>query len=165
MQELPVFLLFFAQRYREIFFQNVFFLISQDILISLLDSSASEAGLSFLPLSKTERCSEPPLKFRLLYSLGAYRQIINFNEDQSINASTGRVMHIQRGFQQRLSVSLLDEPSRQGTMPSKRGIVETVTLGQRVEKVIQKASPDPHTVPQTRGQQIDPSSRTDKTHV
>ena len=35
-------------------------------------------------------------------------------------------MHVQTGFQQRLSISLLDEPSRQGTMPSKRGIVETV---------------------------------------
>ena len=38
------------------------------------------------------------------------------------------------------------------------------TLGQRVEKVIQIASPDPHTAPQIKGQQIDPAKRTDRTH-
>ena len=116
------------------FFQNVFFLINQGILISQSDSSASAAGLSFLPLSKTERCLEPLLKFRLLYSLGAHRQVVNFNEDQSVNVSTRSVMHIQTGFQQRLSISLLDEPSCQGTMPSKRGIVETVHWGNELSK-------------------------------
>ena len=32
-------------------------------------------------LPKTERCLEPLLKFRLLHSFGAYRQVVNFNED------------------------------------------------------------------------------------
>ena len=116
------------------FLQNVFFLINQDILISLSDSSASIAGLSFLPLLNTERCLENLLKFRLLHSFGAYRQVVNFNEDQSVHASTGNVVHVQTEFQQRLSISLLDEPSRQGTMPSKRGIVETVHWGNELNK-------------------------------
>ena len=42
------------------------------------------------------------------------------------HASARSVVHKQTGFQQRLSISLLDEPSHQGTMPSKRCIVETV---------------------------------------
>ena len=103
-------------------------------MISLSDSSASIAGLSFFPLPKTERCLEPLLKFRLLHSFGAYRQVVNFNEDQSVNASTGSVVHVQTGFQQRLSISLLDGPCRQGTMPSKRGIVETVHRGNELNK-------------------------------
>ena len=61
-------------------------------------------------------------------------QFINFNEDQSVNTSSGSVMHIQTGFQQRLSISLLDEPSLQGTMPSKRCIVETVHWGNELNK-------------------------------
>ena len=112
-----------TQKYRVQFLQNLFFLINQDILISLSDSSARIAGLSFFPLPKTERCLEPLLKFRLLHSFGAYRQVVTFNEDQSVHASTGSVVHVQTRFQQRLSISLLDEPRRQGTMPSKRGIV------------------------------------------
>ena len=43
-------------------------------------------------------------------------------------------MYVQTGFQQRLSISLLDEPSRQGTMPSKRGIVETVHRGNKLNE-------------------------------
>ena len=43
-------------------------------------------------------------------------------------------MCVQAGFQQRLSISLLDEPSRQGTMPSKRSIVETVHRGNELNK-------------------------------
>ena len=86
-----------------------------------------------------------------------------FNEEQSVHASTGSVVYVQTGFQQRLSISFLDEPSRQGTMPSKRSIVETVHRGNELNKKSRLASPDPHTVPQTKGQQIDPASRTDRT--
>ena len=103
-------------------------------MISLSDSSASIAGFSFFPLPKTERCLEALLKFRLLHSIGAYRQVVNFNEDQSVHASTGSVVYVQTGFQQRLSISLLDEPSRQGTMPWKRSIVETVHRGNELNK-------------------------------
>ena len=54
------------------------------------------AGLSFFPLPETKRCLEPLLKFHLLHSFGAYRQVVNFNEDQSRfhrerNARTDRV--------------------------------------------------------------------------
>ena len=57
-----------------------------------------------------------------------------FNEEQSVHASTGSVVYVQTGFQQRLSISFLDEPSRQGTMPSKRSIVETVHRGNELNK-------------------------------
>ena len=134
LRKLSVLLLFLTQKYRVQFLQNVFFLINQDILLSLSDSSASVAGFPFFPLPETKRCLESLLKFRLLCSFGAYRQIVHLNEDQSVHASAKSVVHVQTGFQQRLSISLLDEPSCQSTMPSKRGIVETVYRGNKLNE-------------------------------